>query len=117
LNPTKAFGLSVEGWCALKRNCPLPFQKNKFEQCHLQWLKRIQWWCHHHPPLMGPRTCMKKSYMQHFLGYLNWTELKQHSSMHRQLEYMWVQVGVQILPSKRRVWLFNTQGVVIPICT
>jgi len=26
---------SVEGWCALKKKgiCPLPFQKNKFEQC------------------------------------------------------------------------------------
>ena len=35
LNPTKAFGFSVEGWYALKKGiCPLPFQKNKFEQCH-----------------------------------------------------------------------------------
>jgi len=42
---------------------------------------RVQWWCYCHPPLMGPRTCMKTSYvleMQHFLGYqikTNWTEL------------------------------------------
>jgi len=36
LNPTKAFGFSVEGWCTLKKGiCPLPFQKNKFEQYHL----------------------------------------------------------------------------------
>ena len=34
LNPTKAFGFSVERQCALlERN--FPFQINKFEQCHL----------------------------------------------------------------------------------
>ena len=43
LNPTKAFGFSVEGWCALKKGiCLLPFQRNKFEQCHLRYLKRVQ---------------------------------------------------------------------------
>ena len=35
-----------------------------------------QWWCHHHPPLMGPRTCMKTCIGDAtFLGYRIRTEL------------------------------------------
>jgi len=40
----------------------------------INWDKWAQWWCHHHPTLMGLRTCMKTSTvleMQHFLGYQN----------------------------------------------
>jgi len=37
LYPTKAFGLCVEGWCALKkRNLHFSENKTTFEQCHLQ---------------------------------------------------------------------------------
>ena len=42
-------------------------------------VKRVQWWCHNHPFLMGPRTCTKISSINTaFLGYqikneLHWT--------------------------------------------
>ena len=50
--------------------------------CNLRFWENItqyQWWCHHNPPLMGPRTCMKTFRIgdAEFLGYqikMTWTD-------------------------------------------
>ena len=49
-----------------KRN--YPFRKTSFSNAIYS-----NWWCHHHPPLMGPRTCMKTSSIFGDGAFLNWT--------------------------------------------
>jgi len=69
-NPTKAFGFSVEGWCALKKE--FDFCPSRRTSLNNAIYGNSSEFSHHHPPLLGPRTCMKTSYvleMQHFLGY------------------------------------------------